>query len=589
MSAFTANAETGQAVPEPEIEDLLSQELIHCNDCLSRGDFPEALQSLNRAVELAPGNPEILTHRGRLLVFLREFDRARADFDQAVQIDPRHPSAHSGLARCHFEKESYNEAETCARRALAIDPKNQEAGGIISALEKLAGAKSAKARKDIQLFYVKAQRNFTGVEPPQLNELHLKNSRVVPSREKILELMPKGGICAEIGTQAGNFARQILTILKPAGLHIFDIDFTPFDHVPFQTAIQQGIVELHQGDSSSLLAALPDYSFDFIYIDGDHSYDGVVKDLDQAARKIKDDGWIVCNDYTLYSPLEQIYYGVYRAVNEFCFKHGFEIVYLGLHPWGYHDVALRKMRPPQRNDHSPKQPPAKFTVRQPPETAPASIDPAPLTENQLRQLAKFVGDDWKQRPYYDEAEPYMDQQWREIVWPLIQSADFSYVLDLAAGHGRNSEKLKQHSKKIHIVDINSENIEFCKKRFAGDSRFLFNQNDGCSLNFIPSASISLVYCFDAMVHFDSDVVRAYLREFARVLRPNGLGFCHHSNYTQNPGGDVHSNPGWRNFMSQALFAHYCSKEGLAVVKSRVIDWELPGSDCITLFRKTPQL
>jgi hypothetical protein len=33
----------------------------------------------------------------------------------------------------------------------------------------------------------------------------------------------------------------------------------------------------------------------------------------------------------------------------------------------------------------------------------------------------------------------------------------------------------------------------------------------------------------------------------------------------------------------------CSKQGLAVVKSRVIDWELPGSDCITLFRKNPQL
>jgi ubiquinone/menaquinone biosynthesis C-methylase UbiE len=589
MSAFTANAETGQETAESDIEGQLNQALVDCNDCLNRSDFSGALKLLDHAVDLSPGNPEILSHRGRLLLFLKEFDRARADFAEAAQVDARSAPTLSGLARCHFEKESYHEAETCARRALEIDPKNQEAREIIFALEKFARAKSAKARKDIQLFYAKAQDDFAGVEPPPLSELHLKNSRVVPSREKILELVPKGGICAEIGTQTGNFARQILTILKPARLHIFDIDFTPFDHAPFQTAIQQGIIELHQGDSSSLLAALPDRSFDFIYIDGDHSYDGIVKDLDQAARKIKDDGWIVCNDYTLYSPLEKIYYGVYRAVNEFCFKHGFEIVYLGLHPWGYHDVALRKMRPPERNGHSPKQSSEKSTVRQLAETAPASIDPAPLTENRLRQLAKFVGDDWKQHPYYDEDEQHMDQQWRETVWPFIQSADFSYVLDLAAGHGRNSEKLKQHAKKIHIVDINSENIEFCKKRFAGDSRFLFNQNDGCSLNFIPSASISLVYCFDAMVHFDSDVVRAYLREFARVLRPNGLGFCHHSNYTQNPGGDVHRNPGWRNFMSQALFAHYCSKEGLAVVKSRVIDWELPGSDCITLFRKNPQL
>jgi len=65
------------------------------------------------------------------------------------------------------------------------------------------------------------------------------------------------------------------------------------------------------------MAAFPDPPFDFIYIDADHAYEGVVKDLAQAERKLKDDGWIVCNDYTLFSPLENIKYGVYRAVNEF--------------------------------------------------------------------------------------------------------------------------------------------------------------------------------------------------------------------------------------------------------------------------------
>jgi chloramphenicol O-acetyltransferase type B len=115
-----------------------------------------------------------------------------------------------------------------------------------------------------------------------------------------------------------------------------------FDHAHFEPAIQDRTVELHQGDSSTLLGQLPDRHFDFIYIDGDHSYDGVVRDLAQAARKIKDDGWIVCNDYTLFSPLEKTKYGVYRAVNELCLQQGFEIVYLGLHKWGYHDVALRK-------------------------------------------------------------------------------------------------------------------------------------------------------------------------------------------------------------------------------------------------------
>jgi len=199
-----------------------------------------------------------------------------------------------------------------------------------------------QASASLRDFHDQATNYFADVVPPQLSELHLRNSRVVPTREHILPLMPKGGICAEVGTQTGGFAKLILSILRPSKLHIYDIDYTLFDHAHFASAIQKGSVELHQGDSSTLLGTLPDRYFDFIYIDGDHSYNGVVKDLEQSVRKIKDDGWIVCNDYTIYSPLEKIKYGIYRAVNEFCLNHGFEIVFLGLHPWGYHDVALRK-------------------------------------------------------------------------------------------------------------------------------------------------------------------------------------------------------------------------------------------------------
>lgn len=201
-----------------------------------------------------------------------------------------------------------------------------------------------ESRSELAQFHTNAADYFADVVPPPLSDLHLRHSRIVPSREQILTLMPKGGICAEVGTQTGGFAKLILSILQPSKLHIYDINYTPFDHAYFQSAVQEGRVELHQGDSSTLLGQLPDRHFDFIYIDGDHSYNGVVKDLEQSARKIKDAGWIVCNDYTIYSPLEKTKYGVYRAVNELCLNLGFEIIYLGLHPWGYHDVALRKRR-----------------------------------------------------------------------------------------------------------------------------------------------------------------------------------------------------------------------------------------------------
>lgn len=209
----------------------------------------------------------------------------------------------------------------------------------------------------------------------------------------------------------------------------------------------------------------------------------------------------------------------------------------------------------------------------------------------LAKLAEEVGEDWKGHSrvalgYYDSAEQWMEQAWTYTIWPFIQECDFSCVVDLAAGHGRNTRKLLEIATKLYVVDINEDNIRFCQQRFAGEKRITYIQNDGFTLSDIASGEVSLIYCFDAMVHFDSDIVRSYLRDFYRVLRPGGHGFCHYSNYDKNPGGYIHDNPGWKNFMSENLFRHYCAKEGLEVVKSLVFDnGTTVQQDCVTLFRK----
>lgn len=205
----------------------------------------------------------------------------------------------------------------------------------------------------------------------------------------------------------------------------------------------------------------------------------------------------------------------------------------------------------------------------------------------LLALAKTVGDDWKSGPYYDQAEQAMDVEWQGIVWPFIKDCDFSCVVDLAAGHGRNSEKLRHLAKKIYVVDINEENIEFLRRRFAASRNMEFIRNEGISLAGIASEEVTLVYTFDAMVHFDSDVVRAYLKEFHRVLKPGGHAFCHHSNFVDNPNGEFKDTDHWRNFMSRELFAHYAWKEGLEPVRAQLLDWDHTGRniDCLTLVRK----
>ena len=134
--------------------------------------------------------------------------------------------------------------------------------------------------------------------------------------------------------------------------------------------------------------------------------------------------------------------------------------------------------------------------------------------------------------YYDYSEgDNMENQWRASIWPVIKEFDFSSVLELAAGAGRNTERLLPLAKTLYAVDINQLSIDRLQSRFrdyAGPCVLHIAQNDGTTLPMIPSDSISLVYCWDAAVHFDRRIVRDYIREFARVMRVGAKGFIQHS-------------------------------------------------------------
>jgi SAM-dependent methyltransferase len=219
---------------------------------------------------------------------------------------------------------------------------------------------------------------------------------------------------------------------------------------------------------------------------------------------------------------------------------------------------------------------------------PAHPPAAPADD--LLSRARASGDPFKQAEYFTLAEGEMDGLWQRLIWPLIRECDFRRVVDLAAGHGRNSAKLREVAGEIVVVDINDECLAACRARFAGDGRFSFVKTDGASLAGIADASVSLVYCFDSMVHFEREVVRAYLKETRRILEPGGRGFFHHSNYTGNDGGDFRHSPHWRNYMSLGLFARYASEARLLLTESRPIDWGAgpdfhAGLDGVSLVRR----
>jgi SAM-dependent methyltransferase len=182
----------------------------------------------------------------------------------------------------------------------------------------------------------------TQAESPDLRPDVLEDCRVVADRYALLKLLPKHGRVAEIGTETGNFARRIAECCQPAELHLVDINYSKFD----PQGLAAPVVTRHEGLSGEILAAFPDAHFDWIYIDADHSYEGVRNDARAAAPKVKPGGYLVFNDFGHIDPAMGRY-GVHRAVVEFINERGWQMRYFAYNAAALYDVAIQR---PERPD-----------------------------------------------------------------------------------------------------------------------------------------------------------------------------------------------------------------------------------------------
>jgi hypothetical protein len=176
-----------------------------------------------------------------------------------------------------------------------------------------------------------------GVPPASLGRC-----RVLNDRRDIVRGMPNRGNVVEVGTHTGQFAHFILRQCSKVRLYTIDTDYSQFSRDALEPFVQARRLELLQGISWDELAKFPAGYFSWIYIDANHSLEHIRRDLAVAKSRVSVGGYLVCNDYTVWSPFEGTPYGVLPAVNEFLTKEDFEVTHLALHPFGYHDIALRR-------------------------------------------------------------------------------------------------------------------------------------------------------------------------------------------------------------------------------------------------------
>ncbi|MGH7156139.1 MAG: class I SAM-dependent methyltransferase [Acetobacteraceae bacterium] len=197
---------------------------------------------------------------------------------------------------------------------------------------------------------------------PLLTARHVKEARLYCDRSEMfrsLGIRP-GPVFGEIGVALGWFSEFILQHLDPSEFVVFDLFdlhtipvlwgratseiFLGKTHLEyyrdkFSGSLSRMVIEV--GSSHETLLRYPDRYFDVLYIDADHTYDGVKRDAELAKTRIKRDGLLVFNDYIMMDHLSGDPYGVIPVVNELIVQEDWQVVAFALQHQMFCDIAIR--------------------------------------------------------------------------------------------------------------------------------------------------------------------------------------------------------------------------------------------------------
>ncbi len=96
----------------------------------------------------------------------------------------------------------------------------------------------------------------------------------------------------------------------------------PYTHQSVKLLLEKfsNNVNIIKGDSTKVLKEIPLSKFDYVFLDGGHSYETVKKDLINLTEIIKNSGVVLCDDYNLsYAP------GVKKAIDEYAYSNNFNL------------------------------------------------------------------------------------------------------------------------------------------------------------------------------------------------------------------------------------------------------------------------
>ncbi|MEM9428854.1 MAG: class I SAM-dependent methyltransferase [Pseudomonadota bacterium] len=151
----------------------------------------------------------------------------------------------------------------------------------------------------------------------------VKGVRKARARQRLLNHFKKGGEGAEIGVHLGEFAVELLSVVGPSRLHLID----PWRRLTgpthkralygshtsqqemdarhqavadrFAREVAAGGVVIHRAFSVEASTAFAPATLDFVYLDGDHSFEGTSADVAAWWPIVKPGGILAADDYRI--------------------------------------------------------------------------------------------------------------------------------------------------------------------------------------------------------------------------------------------------------------------------------------------------
>lgn len=161
-----------------------------------------------------------------------------------------------------------------------------------------------------------------------------------------------------------------------------------------------------------------------------------------------------------------------------------------------------------------------------------------MTENPTDPVADRMREEWDQRAREHARRYINDQEFAgfdfllsgcrdvfEILVPLNKVLRHDmHMVEIGCGIGRMLPFFSMLFEKVHGIDVAPGMVEQGRELWAHVPNIEIHLGDGRTLSVLPDQSCDLVLSFQVLQHVpDREVVRDYVRDSFRVLRPGGIG------------------------------------------------------------------